>query len=381
MSTGEHRQHPRFRVALRAHLALPGGVVVATTQGVSRGGVSVRLSPPLPAIGAELPITLELPSGTSIDAVATCRNHLLGGLCGMRLALKGDAAAQWDSFVDEEERTGSLWRMIGRMARAPDDALAPRGMHARVAHDELRFHTVGENGEAYRVAFERHAADGPEASDLAISLPGFLDVARQQVTRVLREPVQLSFDDGQSVARARVVELARGGYASVAEGAEPGLVSLCVGELMLVTKNGQTVFPHFSVDDLERVACDTFRRDLQRKVFDRPRGLRPAPVTLPPLPRPTPPPAKFREGLGAVRFAQAAAEDVQTRVYGERQIWFHPSVWVRVQDAASELMGPTLQDGDRVCVLALVGPGAPRVVRLDEESKVKLLKPPTRSGG
>ena len=39
-------------------------------------------------------------------------------------------------------------------------------------------------------------------------------------------------------------------------------------------------------------------------------------------------------------------------------------------------MGPTLQDGPRVCVLALVGPGAPRVVRLDESSKVALLKPP-----
>lgn len=378
MSAGENRQHPRFRVALRAHLALPGGVVHAQTQGVSRGGISVRLAPPLPPIGADLAVTLELPSGTSIDAIATCKNHLLGGVCGMRLALKGDAAALWESFVDEEERTGSLWRMIGRMARAPDDALAPRGMHARVAHDELRFHTVGENGEAYRVAFERHAADGPEASDLATHQPGFLDVARQQVTRVLREPVQLSFDDGQSVVRARVVELTRGGYAYVAEGAEPGLVALCVGELLLVTKNGHTVYPHFSADDLERVACDTFRRDLRREVFAKPHGLRPAPVTLPPLPRRSPPPAKFREGLDAVRFAQAAADDVQVRVYGERRIWFHPSVWARVHDGTSELMGPTLQDGDRVCVLALVGPGAPRVVRLDDDSKVKLLKPPTR---
>ncbi len=380
MSSGENRQHPRFRLALRAHLALPAGVVATHTQGISRNGVSVRLAPPLPAVGADVAITLELPSGTSIDAVATCRNHLLGGICGMSLTLKGDAAALWESFVDEEERTGSLWRMIGRMARAPDDALAPRGMHARVAHDELRFHTVGENGEAYRVAFERHAADDPERCDLAASRPGFLDVARQQVTRVLREPVQLSFDDGQSMVRARVVELGRGGYAYVADSGEPGLVALCVGELLLVAKNQHTVFPHFGADDLERVACDTFRRDLQREVFAKPRGLRPAPVTLPPLPRRAPPPARFQEGLDAVRFAQAAAEDVQTRVYGERQIWFHPSVWVRVHDDGNELMGPTLQDGERVCVLALVGPGAPRVVRLDEASRVKLLKPPTRPG-
>ncbi|MBI1948702.1 MAG: PilZ domain-containing protein [Deltaproteobacteria bacterium] len=380
MSAGEHRQHPRFRVALRAHLSLPGGVVAAQTQGVSRRGCSVRLVPPLPDVGSELPITLELPSGTSIDGRATCRNHLQGGICGMSLALAGDAALLWESFVDEEEQTGSLWRMIGRIARAPDDAMAPRGVHARVAHDEVRFHTVGENGEAYRVAFERHPADAPESCDLAARLPAFLEVARQQVTRMLREPLQLSFDDGQSVVSARVGELARGGYAYVSEADGVGLVALCVGELVLVSRNGQTVFPHLTGDDLERVACDTFRRDLQRQVFARPRGLRPAPVTLPPLPvRPTPP-AKFKEGLGAVRFAQAAAEDVQMRVYGDRQIWFHPTVWARVDDEGTELMGPTLQDGDRVCVLALVGPGAPRVVRLEEDSRVKLLKPPAKTG-
>lgn len=380
MTAGEHRQHPRFRVSLRAHIGLPGGVVVARTQGVSRGGVSVRLAPPLPDVGAVLPITLELPSGTSIDGRATCRNHLSGGVCGMSLTLAGDAMLLWESFVDEEEQTGSLWRMIGRIARAPDDALAPRGLHARVAQDDVAFHTVGENGEAYRVAFERHAADAPEQSDLAARLPAFLDVARQQVTRVLREPVQLSFDDGQSVVSARVAELTRGGYAYVAEGDGVGLVALCVGELMLIATNGVIAFPHLSADDLERVACDNFRSDLQRQVFARTRGLRPAPVTLPPLAKRPSAPAKFKEGLGAVRFAQAAAEDVQMRVYGDRHIWFHPSVWARVDDEGTSLMGPTLQDGDRVCVLALVGPGAPRVVRLDEDSKVKLLKPPAKVG-
>ena len=376
----EHRQFPRFRVSLGAHLALPGGTVATHTHGVSRGGLSVRLSPPLPPVGGVIPVTLELPSGTSIDGQATCRNHLPGGICGMSLELTSDAALLWEGFIDEEEQTGSLWRMIGRIARAPDDVMAPRGVHGRVAHDEVRFHTVGENGEAYRVAFERHPSDAPERSELAISVAGFLDFAGQQVRRVLREPAQLSFDDGQSVVAARVAELQRGGYAYVVEGEGAGLVALCVGELMLIAKNGQTVFPHLTADDLERVACDTFRSDLQRAVFVRPRGLRPAPVTLPPLPRRPMPPAKFKEGLGAVRFAQAAAEDVQMRVYGERQIWFHPSVWARVKEAGIELMGPTMQDGDRVCVLALVGPGAPRVVPLNDDSAVKLLKPPAKVG-
>lgn len=379
MGAAEHRQHPRFRVSLRAHLALPGGTVSASTVGVSRSGMSVRLLPPLPAVGSEYAVTLELPSGTSIDGRATCRNHLAGGLCGMSLELKGDAAAAWENFVDEEEQTGGLWRMIGRMARAPDDALAPRGLTGRVAHEELRFHTVGENGEAYRVAFERHPADAPEASDLVRTLPMFLDFARDQVVRVLREPMQLSFDDGATVVRARVAELTRGGYAWVQESDGAGLVSLVVGELVLVSRDQVRVFPGFTDDDLERVACDTFRRDLSRPVFAKPRGLRPAPISLPPLPVRPVPPAKFQEGIDAVRFAQAANDEVQVRVYGDRQIWFHPSVWARIQESGSELMGPTLQDGDRVCVLALVGPGAPRVVKLDDASQVKLLKPPART--
>lgn len=376
MSAAEHRQHPRFRVSLRAHLALPGGTISVSTMGVSRGGMSVRLTPPLPALGSDVAVTLELPTGTSIDGRATCRNHLAGGLCGMSLQLKGDAAAAWENFVDEEEQTGGLWRMIGRMARAPDDVLAPRGLTGREAQEELRFHTVGENGEAYRVAFERHPADVPEASDLVRRLPTFLDFAPDQVVRVLREPMQLSFDDGATVVRARVAELSRGGYAWVQEGEGAGLVSLVVGELALVSRNQVRVFPGFTDDDLERVACDTFRRDLRRPVFAKPRGLRPAPITLPPLAVRPVPPAKFQEGLDAVRYAQAANDEVQVRVYGERKIWFHPSVWARIHEGDSELMGPTLQDGERVCVLALVGPGAPRVVRVEEGSRVKLLKAP-----
>ena len=367
-------------MSLRAHLALPGGLISVSTVGVSRGGMSVLLTPPLPGVGADSAVTLELPSGTSIDGRATVRNHLPGGICGMSLELKGDAALCWEAFVDEEEQTGGLWRMIGRIARAPDDALAPRGVVGRVLQDELRFHTVGENGEAYRIAFERHPADVPEACDLVARLPGFLDFAHQQVARVLREPMELSFDEGQSAQRARVAELVRGGYALVQEGDGAGLVSLCVGELVLVSRNQQPVFPYLKDDDLERVACDTFRRDLSRPVFARPRGLRPAPVSLPPLPARPATPAKFQEGIDAVRFAQAANDDVQMRIYGQRQIWFHPSVWARISDAGSELMGPTLQDGDRVCVLALVGPGAPRVVKLDDDTKVKLLKPPSATG-
>src|SRR5690349_5496472 len=188
------RQHPRFRVALRAHLGLPSGTVTTTTTGVSRTGMSVRLSP-MPALEEDVPISLELPNGTSIDGRARCKSHMPGCLVGMTLSFLGDAQALWDNFVDEEESTGSLWRMIGRIARSPDDALAPRGMRERVDADDLRFHTAGENGEAYRVAFEKAASDDPEHCDLSSSVPGFREQARRLVIRVLREPMYLRFDE------------------------------------------------------------------------------------------------------------------------------------------------------------------------------------------
>jgi hypothetical protein len=370
----DNRQHPRFRVGLRAHLALPAGTVTTTTMSVSRSGMSVKLAP-LPPIETALAVTLELPNGTSVDGVARCKSHMSGSQCGFALEFAGDARTDWEQFVDEEESTGSLWRMIGRIARAPDDALAPRGMFERVDADDLRFHTAGENGEAYRVAFEKHSWDSVDDCDLSASLPGFRELATRLVKRVLRAPMTLRLDDGKLIT-ARIAELQRGGYAYVQGDTPTSLGSLGIGELVLVSKNGKSVFPHFTDADLERVACDTFRRDLGRPVFRHTptRGVaRPAPVQLPPMP--TMPP-RFREGLDAVRFAQAADDGVQVRRYGDRDVFFHPSIWARVNEDAGELMGPTLHDGQRVCVLALVGPGAPRVVRLEEDSRVSLLKRP-----
>lgn len=365
------RRHPRFRIALRVHLALPAGVVRTTTVSVSRTGMSVRLAA-APPIGEEARVTVELPSGTSIDGVALTRNHLPGTLVGFLLEFSGDALTSWEQFVDEEERTGGLWRMIGRVARAPDDVNAPRGISERVDADDLKLHTVGENGEAYRIAFARHES----MSAVQAGLP---ENMRHLAARVLVQPVVLKLDDTSPVLPVRVVALVRGGFAwlQTEAGLRSSLVSLCVGELMVVMKNGASVFPHFTDFELEQVACDTFRRELSRPVFTTPtRGTpRPAPVALPPMA--TPPPARFREGFDAVRFAQAASEEVQVRRYGDREIYFHPAVWAKVTlDEGPMLMGPTLQDGGRVCVLALVGPGAPRVVRLEEGSRVTLLKAP-----
>lgn len=387
MVVSETRQHPRFRLSLPATFALPAGTVHVDTVGISRTGVSARLSPP-PAVGEVIAVTLTLPDRSTVSGHARCKTHMPGQLCGLTLEFDGHSRAVWEAFVDEEESTGALWRMIGRIADAPDDALAPRGVtvtsSAADGGKQLRFHTAGENGLAWRMAFHKHPSDPAEESDLCVRLPGFREPGRRLVRRVLREDVTLRLDASMAPFRARIVELNRGGYAYVQ--AEPvGLVSLGVGELLLVSTNGASEFPHFSELELEQIACDTFRNDLTRPLFAAPAARVPPPVPLPPIVPQAPhldveraPSRRFRDGFDAVRFAQAAASDVQKRRYGERDIFFHPSVWAKVVVDNAELMGPTMQDEGHVCVLALVGPGAPRVVRLSPSSTVSLLKPPSK---
>ncbi len=377
----DHRQHPRFRLALRVTVAMPTGDVVANTLGISRTGLSVRLSP-TPALDEAMGIRIALPDGSVVTGRARCRVVMPGCLCGMSLEFNGENQGAWDAFVDQEESHGGLWRMIGRIAEAPDDVLAPRGVTVDVVGSAMRFHTAGENGLAWRMAFHKHPTDPADESDLCVRLPGFREPGRRLVRRVLRQDITLRLDDTQPPFQTRIVELNRGGYAYVQT--EPlGLVSLGIGELFLVDKDGVSQFPHFTPLELEQIACDTFRHDLSRPIFQTPRA--PPPVPLPPLlssapatpPLPKPEESRrFREGYDAVRFAQTAAEEVQIRRYGDRDIYFHPSVWAKVQGDDGEMMGPTMQDAGRICVLALVGPGAPRVIRLDKGSKVSLLKAP-----
>ena len=381
------RQHPRFRLSLPVVVDLPSGEVRVQTVGISRTGISLRLSP-VPALDEFIALTIELPDGTAVVGRARCKTHMPGCLCGMTLEFGGEGQATWDSFIDEEESTGPLWRMIGRIAESPDDMLAPRGVTVKSSAADggasLRFHTTGENGLAWRLAFHKHPADPAEESDLCVSLPGFREPGRGVVRRVLREDVTLRLDASMPPFRSRIVELNRGGYAYVQR--EPvGIVSLGIGELLLVARNGATEFPHFSDLELEQIACDTFRNDLTRPLFAAPRtaSRAPTPVTLPPMlassappPNPSGPLNRFRDGFDAVRFAQAASSQGQRRRYGDRDIFFYPTVWANALVHDDELMGPTMQDGEHVCVLALVGPGAPRVVRLTSSSKVSLLKPP-----
>lgn len=376
--TVENRRYERFPVEMRVKARLPTGDIEAYTSTVSSGGFGLRLEPP-PELEQRISFIVYLPTNRALLGRGTCRN-IAGGVCGFEVEFDEQNRPHWDSFISQEESTGSLWRMIGRYTSGDgghgsarelvyeDDSAASLGVAAPVESDgplKLRFHTVGENGEAYRVCFEKHPHSAADQCDLA-SLPGFKELAGRAITRVLDQPVIVRQGTHAAPQKIRVVELTRGGYAYVqggTDGRSVGLVSLGLGETILIEVNGQSVFPHFEHFDLERVACDTFRQDSTAPMFG-----------------PSPSPQSddddgATEGRAAIQAAQARATQVERRHYGDREIELFPQVWVRAKDKDdAEVMGPSMRDGDRVLLLALVGPGAPRVVRVSENTPCSLMQ-------
>jgi hypothetical protein len=305
-----------------------------------------------------------------------------------------DAARSWRAFLEEQQDASSLWSLIGRFASSSGEeketarlaleqspigvlfkrvgARADKDVAAPSQNRVLRFHAVGENGEAYRIAFEKRGGVQPENSDL-VSRPGFKALAIKAASRVMKQDVVIQRDAKSTPLPVRVVELQRGGFAYVHgghDGIPVGLVGLAAGESILVEDNGSSVFPHFDHDDLERIACDTVKKE------ERPRA-RPEEIV-----DATPPPTVLTEeaplepavGLDALRAAQARAIH-GTRHYENKVIDVFPQVWIQATLAnGQEVMGPTLRDGDRLLVLVLEGEGAPRIAKLGDANGVRVLQ-------
>ncbi|MBN2362107.1 MAG: PilZ domain-containing protein [Deltaproteobacteria bacterium] len=409
------RRDPRQPIQLPLRLITPSGETAGFTEGISRNGFSFQLSQPM-AVGQQVQVRFYLPSGSEVRGSAVCRNQRPGGIAGFSLSIDAAGAQVWNDFVDQEEATGNLWRMLNRYLEAGEDesadlrSVTTRGRYGALLQAggvefggwlsgataqqlvSLRLHTVGENGEAYRIIFEKHPSDEPAASDLCHKMPGFLELAERSVRRVLRENVLIRLNDRTPVKPVRIAELARGNFAFVQRGdaatGDCGLVSLGFGELILVEIDGRPIFPNFTVDELERIACDNVRLDLDRPMFRsveasatntelqrQPKSDNPFDDGVDTQPDAIDRQAVSTAGIEAVRFAQARADQVQTRIYGERSIKLFPEIWARARDReGNQVMGPTMEDGPRVCVLALVGPNTPRVVKLDDDSQVELLK-------
>jgi hypothetical protein len=406
-------------------LLLPSAELDTYTDDVSRSGFSVRLHAP-PAMETEVSCVIHLPDGVAVRGRAVCRNVRPGGITGFSLDIDVTDAVLWSLFIEQEEQTGGLWRMLSRYVAASDEpgsslnsviAKGPFGELVQPTHRGageldrsvpfsshrnvvLQLHSVGETGEAYRIAFSKHPSDPGSLSPLREKLPGFAELAEASIARVLRDNVLLRLTDDTPLFPARVCALRRGGFAYLQRGDDDalGLVSLCVGELILVAVDGSPFFPFFESSELVSISEDLaapapiatptsmpavtvalapqieeppapLSRAAAAEVANPELGSRaPTSTGLDIQPVPT-------TGLEALRFAQAQAERSQTRRYGDRALRLFPDVWARAtDDRGHEVMGPTMEDGERTCVLALYGHGAPRVVPLSDDSGAELVE-------
>ncbi len=397
-----NRRHARYPVNLRLRLKFATGELETVTDEISLAGFSAHCAN-LPEVGVKFGFVVHLPDESMVAGTACAMRITDEGLAGFSAEFEPEQLNRWNEFITQEAGSGGVWRMIARYALQGGEEkeaarsvlekgsfgflfkkLGGKGDGPSGAPVAMRLHMVGENGEAYRVAFEKHDGDKPEDSPYAKSNPAVLDLTRRAAKRILKEDVYLKRSPSAPVAPVRIVELNRGGFGFVAAqpSGKPALMGLQGSELIVTEADGAKVFPYFDESDLERISHDNFRREPDE----------------PPKAEPKPPPPSVREE----RFSQvyehkevapgeplaepqkelrevlrSAGVRVQVRKYGERTVRLFPDVWVEVEREAAwagAVRGFAMEDGLQRCVFALTGPGAPRVVRLEPSDRVTILR-------
>lgn len=399
----EYRRHPRHASALPLRLITALGPVETVTTEVSLRGVSAPMVMP-PELGERLPFVIELPDGKQLSGTAMCRNERLDGNVGFAIEFaSADEGRVFADFLAQEESTGSLWRMLDRYREAGIDdgqiaaivthgkfgQLVAGGAQAQVQDGNsprmdqdpisMRLHSSGENGVAYQIMFAKHPSHPPEHSEVFFRYPECQRIWHQ-ISRVLEEKILIRLSESAPIISVQICELKRGGFAYLQKGQQKNcaLASLSLGELVVTHVDGESLFPHFTEDELAQIACDTIRHDISQPMFRSLQASTEHPGVLAAQAKTESQQRRLHQlqGLGVLRQAVAEAQVVQTRLYGERAMRLFPELWARVSTPEGELMGPTLEDRSYLCLLALVGPGTPRVHRLDDDSDVRLMQRP-----
>jgi hypothetical protein len=402
------RRFARYPVNLRLRLQLPTGELETTTEDISLAGFSAPCAA-LPEVGTTFGFVVHLPDGRLVSGTASAMRVSPDGLAGFSCEFAAEQLPTWEGFVQQEQGSGGVWRMLARYATAQgEDREAARSvlekgrfgfLFQRLGGEKkddgappdapqvVRLHMVGENGEAYRVAFEKHASETPDASAFANASPKVLELAKRAVSRILTQDVYLKRSPQAVVEPVRLVEMSKGGFGYVVQhaGGKPGLMGLHGSELIAVEVDGKPVFPFFEPADLERIACDTFRRDA-----DDTKAAPAAPASTAPLREERFSPAyahrvvdtkdAARTSEDDLRRLVAASQRVQTRTYGQRTLRLFPDLWLEVERPQAwpgPVRGFTMEDGPALCVFVLEGKDAPRVVRLEPGDVLSLI----RAGG
>jgi hypothetical protein len=365
---------------------------------VSLNGFSMAL--PVPPAAGEVPCVIHLPSKQSVQGRARSVTDRGASLFGFELILDVENLKKWAMFIEIEAQRGGLWRLLNRYATENQEVdsdlgtvrqktslvafLKQMGMARNeedVPESVMRLHMVGENLVAFELAFQRFGGVVPEKSDMARTVPNFLEVAQSVVNRVLPGDVWLRVAPESQVEPFFVVELKRGGYAYVRVTPEQGaqLVGLTGAELIVLEMDGRQLFPFFSDDELARINRDAFRRDSspgmipvvmgQSTLYDEDVS------AATPFHHLTAGRSLNLQGLADV---VARAERVDTRFYGSKVIKLFPEVYVRIDREGQSHSGFAMQDSTKICVFALSGPAAPRVISIVESDRLEILteRPP-----
>lgn len=400
------RRFPRYPVNLRLRLQFATGELETTTDEISMAGFSAPCAE-LPEVGTSFGFVVHLPDGSVVSGTACAMRLAPGGSAGFSCEFSPAQQPLWEAFVKQEQGSGGVWRMIGRYATSAGQEQevvrsvlekGPLGILFRRIGGEkkpeagappeapgvMRLHMVGENGEAYRIAFEKHPSELPETSAFAQAAPKVLELARRAVTRVLVQDVILKRAPHAPVEPVRLVEMVKGGYGYIVPAAAGKLclMGLHGSELIAIEADGKRIFPFFEPDELDRIACDTFRR-----AEELPQSAQVGTLSTAPLLREERFSSKYehkaldsqhRVGCTPRQLSDAmdASERVQTRTYGARTLKLFPDLWLEVQRAAwpAPARGFALEDGKALCVFVLVGADAPRVVRLESGDVVSIIR-------
>lgn len=382
------RRFPRLPINLRLRLQFPNGELETTTDEISLAGFSAPC-PDLPEVGTSFGFVVHLPDGNLVTGTA-CAMRLAGTSAGFSCEFSPAQQPRWEAFVQQEQASGGLWRMLGRYASSGGQERSvlekgPLGVLFRTEAPQgpgvVRLHMVGENGEAYRIAFEKHPSEKPEVSAFAKADPKVQEFARRAVTRVLNQEVFLKRAPHASLESLRIVEMTKGGYGylMVQPGGKLGLMGLHGSELIAIEVDGKNVFPFFDAGELDRIAGDTFRMAESAPA-------QPATAAVPVLKE-----ERFSEqyvhkkvdsqlriGCTPKQLSEAmdASQRVQTRTYGPRTLRLYPDLWLEVQRPGwpTAARGFAVEDGKALCVFVLVGPDAPKVIRLETGDIVFILR-------
>ncbi len=381
------RRFPRLPINLRLRLQFPTGELETTTDEISLAGFSAPC-PDLPEVGTSFGFVVHLPDG----------NLVTGTACAMRLAEAGSAGfscefspaqqPRWEAFLQQEQGSGGLWRMLGRYASGGGQERSvlekgPLGVLFRAEAPQgpgvVRLHMVGENGEAYRIAFEKHPSEKPETSAFANADARVQEFAKRAVTRVLNHQVFLKRAPHASLESLRIVEMAKGGYGylTMQPGGKLGLMGLHGSELIAIEVDGKSVFPFFDAGELDRIASDTFRMaELAQAAAPAVPMLKEERFSEKYVHKKVD--SQLRIGCTPKQLSEAmdASQRVQTRTYGPRTLRLFPDLWLEVQRASwpTAARGFAVEDGQALCVFVLVGPDAPKVVRLESGDAVFILR-------